>query len=350
MQGRGGIMLRTRSIIFFAFVLVSVILFTTGEVMAFSDEPCSQSNYEYCNEPAMTATTGGWTITLNDILPEKNASGELTGNYEWMYTISDPSGDGISGSNFVGLMLPDCCRTADPDERVIISPTSVPPLTCFGVGEGEQTIYFGRYNNQAFVCKGTPDNTGNWKIVANTPYKTRSTIIIKLGKDVLQFEMAVPGCPPAPAPTEPLLGSRTFTECSNFGQDTIEDYEIDGVQIPHTQDDISFYVVRTDDRDGCVSRIYRCIDFDCGTCSEGSCPEGTYDNGNLIEGCEEVTQDVPPPGVVTQTSFTRTCPDENISVVQGSPFYLYTVNSGGYTYESCLDLGSYRWVSITNCK
>lgn len=336
-------MQRKRSFIIGAVVFAAIVVLISGEAVAFSDEPCSQSNYEYCSEPAMTASTNGWTITLNSITP--NAT---DGQYNWNYTITDPGG-GFTGSNFVGFLLPDCCRTDDPDTRIVIGQTqSDPDLTCFGVSEGEPTINFGRYNNQAFVCKGTPDNTGNWTIVANTPYKTRSTIIIKSGKKVLEFEMAVPGCPPAPAPTEPLIGSRSFSECSNFGQDTIEPFVIDGVELFATADDISFYVIRNTDRDGCVSKIWRCIGLECNGCSTtGGCPE--YDPNNNY-GCEEVDVADLPQNVVTQTAFIRTCPDENITVEQGSPFYLYTVNSGGYTYQSCLDLGSYRWVALSFCR
>ena len=330
-------MLSRKSLIVYAMAFAIVALFATGEVMAFSNEPCSQSNYEYCSEPAMTDTNGDWSITLNEIVP---APAPNLGQYEWHYKIqSNPDGS-FTGSNFVGFLLPDCCRT---DERIDIDETgSTPGLTCEEVGEGEPTIYFGRYNNQAFVCKGNPDNTGDWKILANTQYKTTSTIIIKSGKDVLQFEMAVPGCPPAPAPTEPLIGSRTFSECSNFGQDTIESFVIDGITLPATADDISFYVIRNDDRDGCVSRIWKCIGNDC--------PDCTTSGGCDADFCVEVTAEALPPNTVLETSFIRTCPDENITVTHGSPYYLYSVKSGGVTFNSCLDLGSYTWTTMNNCQ
>lgn len=281
----------------------------------------------------MSDEDGGWTITLVDIVAVDGSSGK----WNWNYEIRSPGG-GFTGSNFVGFLLPDCCNPAD---LVIDEGGSEPDLSCADVGVGEQTIYFGRYNNQAFVCKGNPDSTGDWTIVANTPYKTRSTIIIKSGKTVLQFEMAVPGCPPALPPTEPLIGNRNFSECSNFGQDTIEPFVIDGDILPATADDVSFYVIRTDDRDGCVNEIWKCEGLDCPDCTTAGC--------DLSSKCEKITAEIPPPEVVTQTSFTRTCPDENISVTTGSPYYLYTVNSGGFTYRSCLDLGTYRWLPNLNC-
>lgn len=333
-------MCKTKPILMYAAVLCAAIIFTAGDAMAFSDEPCSKYNYEYCEEPAMSATNGTWSITLEeDILP-----GATPGTWVWNYHIESSPGTFV-GANFVGFLLPDCCRS---DEKIAIDEVaSDPDLTCYGVAEGEPTIYFGRYNNQAFVCKGTPDSSGHWSVVANTPYKTRSTIIIKSGKEVLQFEMAVPGCPIAPSPTEPKIGARTFSECTNFGQDTIEDYYIDGELIPAENDDVSFFVIRTDDKDGCVSQIWRCPRHDCMDEDNNTCSswETCY-----ASGCVEITAGALPPYVVTETSFLRTCPDENITVKMGSPYYLYTFSSGGVTFESCLDLISYKWVDIGFCK
>lgn len=326
-------------------LLIGIGLFlVANQAMAFSDEPCSQLNYEWCAEPPMSATNGSWTIILDEIVPSATP-----GKWEWRYIISSGGDGSFTGSNFVGFLLPDCCKTAEPDQRIIIDETaSDPDITCFPVSDGEPTIYFGRYNNQAFVCKGTPDNTGNWTIVANTHYKTRSTIIIKSGKTVLEFEMAVPGCPLAPAPTEPLVGARTFSECTNFGQDTLEPIPNPGGDpdpLPATADDVSFYIKRTDDTDGCASQIWRCAGLDCPDCTPaGGCP--TTDP--VV--CEPVPQSALPSNYVLETSFLRTCPDENTSVTHSSPFYLYRTYSGGILYESCLDLGNYRWVNLSCCK
>ena len=335
-------MLSRKLLMVCAMAFAMIALFASGQALAFSNEPCSQANYNYCNEPPMKATNATWSIILDRIEPSLTP-----GQYEWWYHISSGSGD-FTGSNFVGYLLPDCCRSATPDERIVIDQTaSDPDMSCFGVSIGEPTIYFGRYNNQAFVCKGTPDATGKWKIVANTQYKTTSTIIIKSGKDVIQFEMAVPGCPLSPPPTEPLIGSRSYSECSNFGQNTIEPFvELDEngnpVTLPATADDISFYVIRNDDRDGCVSRLWKCIGHDC--------PDCTTTDGCPTDGsCIEVPFDALPPNAVVYTSFNKTCPDENINVSSGSPYYLYSVNSGGVTYNSCLDLGNYKWVALSYC-
>jgi hypothetical protein len=326
-----------------------ILFFTIGlflmvnQAMAFSNEPCSKFNYKYCNEPAMSATNGSWSITLNDIVPTA-----IPGKWEWKYSIRSGAGGNFTGSNFVGFLIPDCCKTAEPDERIVIEETaSDPDIKCFTVGEGETVLNFGRYNNQAFVCKGTPDSTGNWTIIANTQYKTTSTIIIKSGKDVIGFEMAVPGCPLAPAPTEPLVGARTFSECSNFGQETLEPIIIPGQDpLPATADDISFYVVRSSDRDGCISTLWRCIGHDCPGCNTA---DGCNESNDPTVGCQQITAEDLTDNYVLETSFLRTCPDENISVTHGSPFYTYKTYSGGLLYQSCLDLRSYKWVSLNCC-
>lgn len=330
-------MCKRRFFLFSLFVVAIVAVFSIGEAFAFSDEPCSKSNYEYCSEPASEVTSNGWTIKLDSITLD-----ETTGQYKWLYIITDPSGS-FTGSNFVGFLIPDCCRTDSPDDRVTLDETaSDPDLSCFGVAEGESTIYFGRYNNQAFVCKGNPDSTGHWTIVANTSHKTRSTIIIKTGKDVIQFEMAVPGCPPAPMPDEPLPGSRSYSECSNFGNDTIEPFTIPGWPGPNEglwpadADDRSIFVIRSDTSEGCVYELWFCDDQDCPSCTSAT--------GCDSPNCYQVLAQALPSNVVSETYFTRLCPDENVRVVMNSPIYTVTVNSGGRTYVLCYDLAIKKYV------
>jgi hypothetical protein len=299
-----------------------VMLFAYTEAIAFNDEPCYGLNYEYCNPPAMSATSGGWTITLT----EPSLRGD--GKYDWQYKFTTP-GVNFTGSNFVAFLIPDCCK--DSDKIVFYPELSAPTnLFSFAVGMGEPTLNFGRYNQQAYVIKGTPDSTGNWRIVTNTKYKTRSTIIIKSGKDVATFEMAIPGCPLAPSPAP--IGARTFSECANFGQDTPD--------IPN--DDVSFYIVRRSDQEGCISSIWACTGNYCPNCANEVCT-----NSELCEQIEPEGQDI---HTILQGSLIRSCPDENVSVITGSPFYLYTWNSGGTTYKKCLDLATGKYTTMCCCK
>jgi hypothetical protein len=338
-------MMRTRSFITGMILLAGIFIFISGEALAFSDEPCTGWNYNCgacteCVQPEVgmivTDPATQWTIKLDSVseLPD--------GNYDFLYKVtSTPTSNTASGLNFVAMLIPDCC--VSPPVNIDIG-ASYPFKESFAPGVGESTLYFGRYVMNGYVVKGTSDSTVDWHLISNTNRLTMSTMIIKLKKDALTFKIAVPGCPAVPAGTEPLVGSRSFSECSNFGQDTIEPFVIDGEELPANADDISFYVIRNTDRDGCVSRIWRCIGLECDGCSTtGGC--ATYDPVAKY-GCEEIDQEDLPWNVVTQTAFIRTCPDENISVEQGSPYYLYTVNSGGYTYQSCLDLGTYRWVPL----
>ena len=312
-------MLRRKSLIVFTLVFAFVALFAAGEVMAFSDEPCYGLNYEYCDAPAMSAESDGWTVTLSE--PTVRADGKV----EWLYSFRSPGG-GFTGANFVAFLVPDCCK--DTDKIDFYPSLSVPAnLTEFGVSDGENVIYFGRYNNQAFVIKGTPDNTGDWTIVTDTHYKTRSTIIIKEGKEVHEFEMAVFGCPPAtPPPPLPEAG-RNFTQCINFGEDTPED----------PNDNVSLYVVRMSTLKGCAARVWSCNALRCPGCTNEECT-----NTGLPEGvvCEELPPEALPDNVVFSGNINPVCQDESTEVTQwpGSTYYLYTLNSGGVTRKICYDV------------
>ena len=338
-------MLRNRCLIFGAVMFTGIFLFIAGEALAFSDEPCTGLNYSCddcggCDQPQVGMIVEDqatqWSIKLHSVTDLEN------GYYDFWYKVgNDSTFSSASGLNFVAMLIPDCCVSPkvliDLDESDPFKEVNDP-------GVGENTLYFGQYVLNGFVVKGTSDSTVNWHLIANTNKLTMSTMIIKLKKGAIPFKMPVPGCPTVPLPTEPLLGSRTFSECSNFGQDTIEPFVIDGEELPATADDVSFYVIRSDDRDGCVSRIWRCIGQDCAGCT-------TTEGCSSSSACEEILDPAAfPPNVVTQTSFLRTCPDENISVTQGSPYYLYTVNSGGYSFVSCLDLGTWTWTTLDKCK
>ena len=316
---RRRVMLRSKPLIVFTLVFALFALFSAGEVMAFSDEPCYGLNYDYCDAPAMSAIDGGWTVTLSE--PVVRADGKV----EWLYSFRSPGG-GFTGANFIAFLVPDCCK--DTDKIVFYPALSAPAnITEFGVSDGETTLNFGRYNNQAFVLKGTPDSTGDWLIVTDTHYKTRSTIIIKEGNQVHEFEMAVFGCPPAPPPPPLPEAGRNFTQCINFGEDTPDD----------PNDDVSFYVVRTSTLKGCAERVWSCNALRCPGCTNEECT-----NTSLPEGvvCEELLPEALPANVVFTGHINPVCQDENTEVTQwpGSIYYLYTLNSGGVTRKICYDV------------
>jgi hypothetical protein len=328
-------------ILLFVVAVTIITVFTATKIMAFSDEACYGLNYDYCAEPVTTQTvtmgSNSWTISLGSNF-EPIVIGDKT-YYKWTYTFTGPTG-GISGSNFIAMLIPYCCK--ETDRIVLIKEQSSPTnLDYRDVGSGETTLKFGIYNMQARVLKGTPDANNQWKLVTTTQYKTRSTIIIKYGNNVFKFEMAVPGCPLAKSP--PPIGGRTYTECVNIGQETASG-DIPGFPgIPATNDDMSFYIVRNMDREGCMSEVWGCIGHDCKDCQAGSCVE----NGTAQ--CQKMVWETLPEKTIIEGSLLRTCPDENFSMETGSPFQLITINSGGYTTKKCLDLNNGSWVNRCCC-
>jgi len=329
-------MKRNFSIILLCVVAVTVLtLFAASKATAFSDEPCYGLNYDYCPAPAMSQTKSPWTITLSEPVLTQD------GNFEWNYFISNGAGT-ITGSNFAAFLIPDCCKMLTDKIKVFKELSSPSNLFVSKVGEGEATLKFGMYNQQAFVVKGTPDSSGNWKIVTNTNHKTRSTIIIKSGNNVYQFEMAVPGCPLATSPQP--IGGRTHSECINTGQETTTPFYVGNLgPFPANHDDVSFYIVRNMDRDGCVAKIWVCRGLYCPNCSNEVCPIGE----NSV--CDEITGQTQSSGTILEASLIRSCPDENFSIKTGSPYYKYTFNSGGVTYVYCLDLSNYEYVDPSLC-
>lgn len=324
-------------IVLFVSVVMALTLFMTEQARAFSDEPCYALNDARCAQPEMSQTNGGWTVELSpQIIPRDG------GYYEWTYTFSldpAPKKNPFVSSNFVAFLIPDCCND---DDKIEVSTTLSDPgnLSVCDVGEGEPTIGFGRYNQQAYVLKGTPDSTGTWKIVANTNHVTRSTIIIKSGSDITPFEMAVPGCPLAPTP--PPIGGRTHSECISTGQETDEPFSVgEEGPFPADHDDVSFYIVRNLDQDGCIERLWACNALYCPGCTNENCPESS--------GCALLVGEQQGMSTVLEASLLLTCPTENFSIETGSPYYKYTWNSGGLTYVKCLDLATYQWVNPSFC-
>jgi len=199
-------MLKSKPLLFFTLIFAIVAMFATSDSMAFNDDACYGWNYdESCPPPLKTLTDSatGWTITLDSVNP---ISG--TGLYDWYYTVENSPGSGsAAGLNFVAMLIPDCCT--EPKINIDIN-NSDPFKEVFPVAEGENTLYFGRYIEQGFVVKGTADSVVDWHLIANTDKITSSTIIIKLKKSAITFEMAVPGCTPAVAP-EPIPGGLRAT-------------------------------------------------------------------------------------------------------------------------------------------
>jgi hypothetical protein len=318
-------------VVFFVVAGVIVTAFAPATGLAFSDEPCIEVKYDaHCQAPLTAQEKPPWKITLSSL------SQRTDGYYEWVYKILGPSGVSLTASNFVAFLIPDCCKAADQINFWGQGYSDPGNFSYYPVGVGEPTLNFGKYIQQARVLRGTPDGNGNWKIVTNTKTTTRSTIIIKSGKEVFTFEMAVPGCPIL----EPT-GGRTQSECISTGQETTTPFSVpDEGTFPADHDDVSFYIVRNRDRDGCIASIWGCTGLFCPNCQNGSCPPGA---------CRLLTPYEPEYGTILEASLLRSCPNENFSIKTGSPYYKYTFNSGGVTYVYCLDLSNYAYVDPSFC-
>ena len=198
-------MLIRKILLFLAILLIFVFQFRAGKVMAFSD---------YCEDPPWLLTdSSGWTVELVSVLP---AGPNL---WTWTYSIQNsPGSESATGLNFAAMLIPDCCT----GPKVIVE-TVAGFTEYFGVGEGEPTLTFGKYNLQARVAKGTPDNSYIWSFIANTERVTSSTILLKVKKiGAVTFEMAVPACmseeTPEPETASITLSAEEFTYINNSGQ------------------------------------------------------------------------------------------------------------------------------------
>jgi hypothetical protein len=150
-------------------------------------------------------------------------------------------------------------------------------------------------------------------------------------KEIIPCE---PGIRGLGEPIEIPTGGRTFTECANF----VAEYPgLDPVEL-------SFYMVRAFDEDGCLTRQYFCPGADCSGCSGNDCLPSNSP-------CTEIVPEDPDPELdeVLATSFLRTCEDENLNVYGHSPFYGYKTTSGGRTYKVCIDLATGQRVNKVNC-
>lgn len=185
-------------------VVAIVALFAATEAMAFCD---------YCDPPdrpppEVSVTNSGWTTTLKSIT-------EIgTGIWDWHYTAKD-SANRYKGINYLAMLIPDCCTGAitvyeDHEQNEGFK-------WVFDVAQGEPTNCFGCYNEQAFVVKGTPDNSIDWHLITNTNQMSKSTILLSVKRlGPLTYEMAVPGCfDPDPQIVAGTSTTHTVTEGAN---------------------------------------------------------------------------------------------------------------------------------------
>jgi hypothetical protein len=214
-------MLKRKPLIFFTLVFAIVALFAVSEVMAFCD---------YCDPPVDSLTVGDWTITL--VSRTQISTDPVL--WKWHYTVKE-SNNNFKGINYLAMLIPDCCN--EPAITVDVGHGQNQGFKwTFAVGEGEPTDGIGYKNLQAFVVKGTPDDSIDWYLITNTDVRASSTIVLKVRKvGALAFEMAVPGCAATAG------GGVTFTSCVNWYGDP---------QNPN--DDISLQVTRMGDAQGCI--------------------------------------------------------------------------------------------------
>lgn len=193
-------MLKRKTLFLAAAVIATIAMFAASEVMAFNDDACYGWNYDDnaagCSEEPLrnfTDPISGFSMTLVEGYPTLLQGTCPFGDqcYEWKYSVTTP------GLSFAAWFIPDCCTTP----LISLGNFSPENLTLFPVGQGEPEVKFGKYNNLGQVLKGTPDSTNHYSFVANTNVLTSSAAIAKVKKfGVLAFEIAVPGCFPAPEP------------------------------------------------------------------------------------------------------------------------------------------------------
>jgi hypothetical protein len=202
-------------------VIAVISVFAAGDVLAFYD------NCEPIGDLPLSVSAGFFDITLNSI--EKYSSDcdpELEGVdtclYKWNYTVKDAGSnpEALTGLNFLAMLIPDCCNEPkiyfDKDKS---TPTNMAESA---VAEGEDTLYFGRYNQQAYVIKVTPNSVTDWTLVMRSNTVTTTTALLKYGKkDTASYEIPGPGC--AKLPCEPIIPPVRIeprVQCFQFTADT----------------------------------------------------------------------------------------------------------------------------------
>jgi hypothetical protein len=302
-------------------VVAIVALFVCNEVIA------------QCNPPECFVSKSGYQVEI-----VKSEGGEFpvpdtcivnetsTPCWKYEYSITGPARRkcGSYAVSQIDMLIPVC----DPNPISILgyNPSG---FQQYNPGQGDSTTNFGIGDLQDYVIKWTykvnPGDTKRFWVETSLSKAKETSMALKVGSKLEAGVILGPACPPAP------IGARTSTECANFGQDT--------PNIPN--DDVSFYIVRRSDQEGCIYSIWACTGNYCPGCVNESCTS---------EQCEQVVPEGQDIHTVLQGSLIRSCPDENVSVSTGSPFYLYTWNSGGVTYKKCLDLANGKYTTMCCCK
>lgn len=320
-------MIKRKPLMYFTMVITLLGMFVTSIAMA--QEECPALNSCNAGPYTLTAAPGA-----NDEFPVKTTCYDSSVGtnpktcYKYEYTFSG-SGD-VNKIDHVYFGIPyNCFDPINVLTNVYWSPTGT-----------NLTPYFADYN---LPCEGGGDEpfadyVCSVRVVRINPQPNKTIFFtetdrngsgsIYIGAGRKKYGCTKPLITPGYDPIPPK-GGRTFSECANFGQETTQE----------PNDDVSFYMVRSDE--GCITRIWACEGLECPQCADQVCPSSDV--------CVEVTPEALPDDYVLQASFLRACPDENISVTHGSPYYLYKFYSGGTLYKKCLDLGNGKWTSLSNC-
>lgn len=210
---------RKLKIITMAIAVISV--FAAGDVLAFCD------NCEPNVELPLSVSAGPFNITLKSVEKYDSTCDPDEGLfdacfYKWNYTIMDTGSDpaSLTGLNFLAMLIPDCCNNPKIDfDKVNSIPGNIFESE---VAEGEDTLYFGRYNQQAYVIKVTPNGETNWSLVMTSNTVTTTTALLKYGKkDTASYEIPGPGCAKLPCePVIPPVRIEPRVQCFQFTADT----------------------------------------------------------------------------------------------------------------------------------
>ena len=321
-------MIKRKSLLFFTLVIAIVALFGVTEVMAFCD---------YCNpdppDLPISVTEGGYTITLTGITEEASCTkndpatygqtdlGTAIPCYRWDFAVhNEGNPSALTGLNFLALFIPDCCT--DPYIYFDLSAGTPDNAKIYPVAAGEPTVKIGRFNESAYMFKTTPDTPTLWSIVTTTDVITSLPAVLATGRkdNATSFEMPGPGCT---APESLAVGGSTYTECVNWYGDPAD-----------ARDDVSFEIVRQGNRDGCINSVTFYAGLSCD-------PANPY--------FAATREDLPTDYVASGALHPGSCADEGVSVTHSSPYYWYSVVSGGYTFQGCLYLVNGTWVNKSLC-
>lgn len=183
---------RNHHLAIYMVVLSTALIFVAGDAIAFCD------NCDPDSDLPISVIADQYTITLESI--EELPEGENGTQYQWNYTIEGPDEGEIDDLYFYAMLIPDCC--SDPAIAFDLDQSLPTNLRVYPVGQGEGYLKFGRYNQQAYVIKGSPENSIYWQLVTNTDTVTTTTGLVKYRKKVgyrykfraTSVEVPGPGC------------------------------------------------------------------------------------------------------------------------------------------------------------